>query len=204
MSGAWHEWGTTLAALVLVAMSIKLLDDYVDADYDICHGERTLAARIGKLSITYSMLFLVLAAAADVRVTVAILLASQAVGMLSGWRREERRLSTRAFEMSICILLSIVVCGLNLTLWALAMLAAANWLDDLVDVSTDKASGQRNVVLRLGWQGSLLLTLAAFALAVFLNAFDTVLALISMAATMVASELTTRHLWKTTEEPHEW
>lgn len=204
MSGGWHEWGGTLTSLVLVAMSIKLLDDFMDANYDICHGERTLAARLGKRSITYSILFMILAAAADVRVAVVMILAGHAVGMLSEWKREHGPVWVRVLESVLTALLSSFVCGFALTLWALAILAAANGLDDLVDVSADKASGQRNLVLGFGWQETLILTLATFSLAVFFNALYTVFALISMAAVMVTSELTTRHLWKTEEEPEKW
>ncbi len=204
MSGEWHEWGGALASLIMVAMAIKLLDDFMDGDYDLCHGERTLAARLGRRSITYTMLLLTLAAAADVRVAVVMLLGSHAVGMLSGWRREPSRVWVRSLEALLTALLSGFVCGFTLTLWALSILAAANWLDDLVDVPADKASGQRNLVLQFGWQETLILTLAVFSLAVFLNAFYTVFALISMAVVMVASELTTRHLWKTTDQPEQW
>lgn len=200
MFAAWHDGLSALVAMLLVGAAIKSMDDALDADYDICHGQRTLSARIGKGLQPYVVILAMLAAVANVHVALAIMLASLAVGMLSGFRRSRKTVAI-GITQAVCSLgLSIWISGMWTTLWAVAMLALADWLDDLVDVPIDKQSGQYNLVIRWGMLQMLSVALLAFGVAVVANALYTVLAMIALPIINVLAELTTSHLWKTTDE----
>jgi len=200
MFGGWFEWVAPFASLLLTGAVIKLLDDALDADFDKFRGERTLAVRLGPAAFPYGLVVALLAAYCDVRLAIALFFGSYAVGMFATWRE---RLPTRlpAFvEILLAVGLSLVLSGWRTALWALAMMAVIDWLDDLVDSSRDKVSGQANLVLRVGLVPTLFLVLAALCLAVLLNPVLTALTFIAVTLLTMVAETTTKHLWKTHEQ----
>ena len=200
MYGAWFEWGAAFASLLLTGAVIKLLDDALDADFDKFRGERTLAVRLGPAVLPYGLVIALLAAYCDVRLAIALFFGSYAVGMFATWRE---RLPTHlpAFvEILLAVGLSLVLSGWRMALWGLAMMAVIDWLDDLVDSSRDKVSGQTNLVLRIGLVPTLFLVMAALCVAVLLNPVLTAWAFIAVALLTMAAEITTKHLWKTYDQ----
>lgn len=200
MFGDWPDWALVLAAMLLSGGVIKLVDDFLDSDEDLCRGERTLAARLGKSTLPYLAILATLAAACNLHVALAMLLCSFAVGMLHPWRYGRRGIVWKLSEIAVAVSVSIALTGLLLTVWALATLAMADWLDDLADTAADKVTGQRNMVLSIGPVATVICTLAALGVAVLFNAFYTLLAFIALPVIHIIAEWTTRHLWKTTEE----
>ncbi|MBX5436782.1 MAG: hypothetical protein IRZ33_06140 [Alicyclobacillaceae bacterium] len=197
MSGGWHDWLLSLACLLFTGAAVKLMDDYLDAEYDICRGQRTMASKLGRATLPYSLVLALLGAYLSLHEAVALFLASYAVGMLSAWRE---RLPTRMpayLEMAAAVGLSYLLVGWRLTLWGVAMMALVDWLDDVIDMAGDTVSGQRNLAVRVGVVETSLLCLAALLVAVLTNASLTVLAFLAVTVLTILSDLTTTRLWRT-------
>lgn len=196
MSGSWYEWGVWLLCLLLIGAAVKLLDDSLDADFDKFRGERTLAARLGRAVYPYGVLLALLAAYVDVKLTVALFLGSYVVGMFVQWRE---RLPTKVpayVEIVLAIALSFALTGWHVAVWAIAMMAVVDWLDDLVDYSGDKTSGQANIALKIGVVETLFLIMMALCAAVLLDPLMTGLTFIAVILLTILAEVTTKRLWK--------
>ncbi|SFU76639.1 hypothetical protein [Alicyclobacillus macrosporangiidus] len=195
MSGGLLEWGIPFLTMLLAGAAIKLMDDHLDAEYDVCRGEQTLAIRFGRAVLPYTMVAGLLAAAADHRLACALFFASYAVGMFS---RLGERLPTGLpawAETLLAVALAALVSGWQWALWALALMAAIDWTDDLADAAKDALTGQRNLALRVGVVETTLLALLALCVAVVLNAKGTAMAFVAFALLTLASEATTVRLW---------
>ncbi|MCL6548323.1 MAG: hypothetical protein K6T30_05380 [Alicyclobacillus sp.] len=199
MSGDWLDWLSALACLLCTGAAVKLMDDYLDAEYDICRGQRTVATKLGRATLPYSLVLALVGAYLNLHEALALFFASYAVGMLSGWRE---RLPTRLpayVEMLAAVGLSCLLSGWRMALWGVAMMALVDWLDDVIDVSGDQVSGQRNMVVRIGMVETLLLCLAALLVAVLTDASLTALAFLAVTLLTILSELTTSRLWGTVD-----
>lgn len=200
MSGSLLDLFTSLLSLIFVGSAIKLMDDYLDAEYDICRGEHTLAVKLGRATLPYTLVLALLGAYLHLDAAIALFFGSYAVGMLSTW---SERLPTRVpayVEIGAAVLLSCWLAGWQMALWGLALMAMIDWLDDLIDMSGDRRSGQRNLALRLGVVETTLLTLIAMCAAVLTNPRWTVFGFIAFTMLTVLAEFTTSRLWQTSEE----
>ncbi|RIV29312.1 hypothetical protein D2Q93_00150 [Alicyclobacillaceae bacterium I2511] len=196
MFGNLHEWAVELLALVLMGSAIKLMDDQLDAEYDICRGERTLAVKLGRALLPYTLVLTVLALYLQPVLTTAVFFGSYAVGMFTRW---QEKLPTRVpayVEIFMVIGLSMLLTGWQTAVWGLTFMALVDWVDDLTDATLDKVSGQDNLVLRIGWIETSLLVLLVLCVAVLLNFFATATGLIALAMLTILSELTTAKIWQ--------
>lgn len=197
MFGAWHEWLVWLAALVCTGAAVKLMDDFLDADYDLCRGERTLAVQFGRATLPYALVLALVGAAIDAKIAVAVFFGSYVVGMFSTWRETLPTRVPAYIEIVIACLISAAFSGWRLALWGVAMMAVIDWLDDVVDVTSDRQAGQANVAGHIGLAETLLLILAALCTAVLSNAQLTGIGFIALAILSVAAEMTTTQIWQT-------
>jgi 1,4-dihydroxy-2-naphthoate octaprenyltransferase len=200
MYGDWLEVGRTLMCLVLSGATIKLMDDYLDAEYDICRGKHTLAVKLSRATLPYALVLGFLAAYLNLNIAISVFFGSYAVGMLTTWRE---KLPTRlpAFvEILLALALSAMLVGWRTALWGACLMAMFDWLDDLVDRITDEKTGQRNMALRIGVVETTLLTLMVMCAAILLSAWWTALGFIALAMLTMLSEATTSTLWQALDE----
>lgn len=200
MSGSWYEWGVLLLCLLLIGAVVKLLDDSLDADFDKFRGQLTLAARLGRAVYPYGVVLALVAAYLNANLTIALFLGSYVVGMFVQWRESLPTKVSAYIEILAGIALSVALTGWQTAFWGVAMMAVIDWLDDLVDYSGDKTSGQVNLALRIGVVETLFLVMAALCTAVLLNPLLTGLTFIAVTLLSIAAELTTKHLWKVNGE----
>ncbi|MBX6353471.1 MAG: hypothetical protein IRZ10_09055 [Thermoflavifilum sp.] len=192
MSGGWLEALHIFGCLLLTGASVKLMDDYLDADFDLCRGHRTLAARWGRATLPYALVLGMIGAALDARLAAAVLLASYAVGMFTAWREQlPTRLPAWA-EIGGAIVLAVVCAGWRDAVWAIAMMAVIDWVDDLLDMYGDGLSNQFNLALRIGPIETVFLVLLALLVAVTVSPTYTMWAFIALAVLSVLSEWSTR------------
>lgn len=203
MFGGWHEWLTSFFAILCVGAAIKIMDDFLDSEYDLCRGKITLAGRLGRAVLPYTLCVALLGAYLNTQLCISLFLASYALGMFSTWRDVLPTRLPAYVEILIAIGLSVLCTGWYMTLWAVSITAVIDWLDDLVDIAGDKRSGQRNLALRLGVVETILLLLAALCTAVLTNVSNTILVFVSLTALMILSEISTRNLWKSAEDGEE-
>ncbi|MGZ4162769.1 MAG: hypothetical protein ACXVDB_01505 [Tumebacillaceae bacterium] len=169
MFGDWSNLCLELLAIVLTGLTIKLMDDHLDVEFDQCIGRQTLAMRLGRASLPYGLAALGLAMALSPKVALSLFLASYAIGMghdlsekmptrLPGWA-----------ESLIATGIMTWYAGWYLAAWSLAIMLMIQLLDDLMDLNNDKRSGQNNWANRFGFVEATL-AMFVFALAAVLLA----------------------------------
>ncbi|MDI9259174.1 hypothetical protein [Alicyclobacillus sendaiensis] len=194
MYGSWLDLLRLFGALLLAGLAVKWMDDVLDVDYDLCQGQRTLAARFGRAALPYAMVVMACAVALAQSPAIAAFLGAYAVGMFARpFERLPSQLPAWAESLVALGLCSIIV-GWRGALWAASFMLAVDWLDDLVDRFRDAATGQWNAVIRFGLVEALLVILGALAVAIFSEVIWSLVGLVALAAVTVVSETTTSKL----------
>lgn len=194
MYGDWFDVLRLFIALIASGATVKLMDDALDAEFDLCIGERTLATKLGRSTLPYCLALAFVGAAANIHVSVAVFFASYAVGM---FHHANERLQTHLpayVESIIALLLSMLINGWKPAIWALCMMCVIDWLDDVVDAVRDKEIGQSNLAVRFGVVEVLFGILITLFGAMWLNAWWTAYAFIALALLTIFFEITTTHL----------
>lgn len=164
-------------AIFLVGICIKVMDDYMDIELDALLDKKTLAAKLGPGTLPYLLLLFALAVSINQNLTLALFMASYAVGMyqdlfrplpsgLKGWQ-----------ESVVVFSLGIVIVGWVTIVWAFAIMAAVQLLDDLIDYRLDLKTGVVKAVQRLGFAETALLVLILTLLSLFLAVDQTLMVL---------------------------
>lgn len=200
MFGAWHEWLVWLGCALLMGAAIKLMDDALDTDFDLGRGRRTLAHQLGRATLPYALVLAVTAVAFDRSLALAVFFGSYAVGMFTTWHDSLPTRLPAYVEIAAAVALSTALVGWKLALWGVAAMAVVDWLDDVMDLTGDTRSGQTNLAARIGLAETLMLTLVALCVSVLTNAALTAVVLVAVTVLTIAAELTTKHLWKASED----
>lgn len=179
MFGEWYSWLIILIDIVFTGLAIKCMDDYLDIEYDQCVGRQTVAARLGKAALPYSLLLLAIGIFIAKEIGLALFLASYAVGMGHDLRELMPTRLKGWVEGVIAFLLGLVLAGPATMVWAILIICTIQTLDDLMDIYKDTQSGQRNSAIRLGVVEATLLTVICLLLAVLINPRDTILVLLA-------------------------
>ncbi|SIS98013.1 MULTISPECIES: hypothetical protein [Alicyclobacillus] len=194
MYGSWLDLVRLLGALLMAGLAVKWMDDVLDVDYDLCQGQRTLAARFGRAALPYAMAVMACAVALAEAPAIAAFLGAYAVGMFARpFERLPSQLPAWA-ETILALALCAAIVGWRGALWGASFMLAVDWLDDLVDRFRDLETGQWNAVIRFGLVEVLLAILGALAVAIFAEVLWTLIGLVALAAVTVVSELTTMKL----------
>lgn len=195
MYGGFLDWGTSLLSLVLMGGAVKLMDDFLDSEYDICRGERTMAVKLGRASLPYALVLALSSAYLNLTLAISVFLASYALGMFTNW---QEKLPTRVpayVEIAVAVFLLWMMVGWRTAIWALAFMALIDWLDDVIDMTKDERAGQKNIALQIGVVETTLLILIAMCTAVLADAPVTALGFIAFAVLTALCEVTTTRMW---------
>lgn len=174
MFGVWSSLLVETLGMVLAGLTIKLMDDWLDVEYDQCIGRYTLAIRLGRACLPYAMVAFALAMVLTPEVALTLFFAAYAIGMGHDLRE---RMPTRLpgwLESILAVLLSIWAGGFWLTVWAVCAMGMIQLLDDLMDVQKDRRSGQNNLVLRFGLVEVTILMFICLLAAVLLSPLRTI------------------------------
>ncbi|MFB5192114.1 hypothetical protein [Alicyclobacillus fastidiosus] len=204
MFGDWLNLFSTFIAILLAGATVKQMDDALDVEYDLCRGRRTLAARLGRASLPYSLLTFGLAMMANRDVALAVFLSSYAVGMFT---RAQEFLPSRVpayVEIVVAAGLLVTLVGWKHALWGMAAMSMIDWLDDVMDRRKDVESGQVNVAIRFGLVETLVAILIVFCLALYAEVFWTILALIALVILSIVFDVTTTKVLEPEEEWEPW
>lgn len=186
-------------ALLLSGATVKMMDDALDVEYDLCRGKRTLAARLGRASLPYSLIVFGFSMAVEPHVSISILFASYCVGMFT---RSAEILPTRVpayVEIVIGLLILCLLVGWRDALWAMATMSLIDWLDDVMDRHRDRETGQANLAVRFGLVEVLFGILIAFCLALYAQTAWTIAALLSWVVLDIVFRLTTQSILNSEE-----
>lgn len=199
MFGGWPDIVRVCIALLLSGATVKIMDDALDIEYDLCRGKRTLAARLGRASLPYSLVVFGVSMAVQPNVSISILIASYCVGMFT---RSAEILPTRVpayVEVIIGLLVLCLLVGWRNALWAIAMMSLIDWLDDVMDRHRDRETGQGNLVVRFGLVEVLFGILIVFCLALYTQTAWTIAALVAWVVLDIVFHLTTQSVLDTDE-----
>lgn len=177
MSGAIFSLALEALAIFFVGVCIKVMDDYVDIELDTLLDKKTLAAKLGPGTLPYLLLLFAVAAAINQELTLALFMASYAVGMyqdlfrplptgLKGWQ-----------ESAVVFGLGIALVGWVTIVWSFAIMAVIQLLDDLIDYRLDLKTGVVKAVQRLGFTETALLVLILTLLSLYLAVKQTLMVL---------------------------
>lgn len=126
---------TAISAAFLTGLTIKIMDDILDEDYDYLFHKPNLAQKFGRGIAAYGMLWLVLAAFLDRQLVLSLFCAAYAVGM--GFSRDAQypsRLS--GFVEGLLVSgISTHFVGIRMTIVAVCLMTAVQLWDNWVDES---------------------------------------------------------------------
>lgn len=154
-----------VAAVALVAVTLRLLDDVVDREADRATGRPNWAEVLGPATTAYALAALAAAAALSTRDALSLFWAGYAWGMAhDGPARLPLGLTARQ-ETVLAVGLSLATVGLADTLGALALVGSIQLLDDWLDLRADRqlaapGAAPRNWAGRLGRVEAFLLGVA--------------------------------------------
>ncbi|UOF89530.1 hypothetical protein LSG31_16780 [Fodinisporobacter ferrooxydans] len=179
MYGAWYSFISTFAALVLVGMVIKVMDDALDIEYDTFLGKRTLPVRLGRATLPYCLMILAIAIYLQPPTTLSLFMASYIIGMGHDFREKMPSQIRGWAESAIAVVLMLLLVGWNIAFWSIAIMIVIQLLDDLSDIRDDVKTGQRNFAVRFGILEVTFVLLIAFAIAVLLSPLQSVFVLLA-------------------------
>lgn|GEM_PF-254056 len=139
-------------AILITGVVIKLMDDWLDKDRDLCSGKKTLAARLNGGLLPYTLVLLALAMAMAPGLSLSLFLGTYVTGMMG---EPGRRLPTglgSGPESILVLLLGVIGSGWWEQISSLLLMVFIQAADDLLDAGVDMnaAAGRVNLALRWG------------------------------------------------------
>ncbi|MBL0388699.1 hypothetical protein JJB07_19000 [Tumebacillus sp. ITR2] len=202
MYGVWSSLLVEIFGMVLTGLTIKLMDDALDVEFDKSVGRHTLSVRLGRACLPYGLLLFGVAMALAPSVALALFLASYAIGM--GHDLSEK-MPTRLpgwLESILAICLALWLSGPQTTAWAVFVMIMIQLLDDLMDVHHDRRSGQTNWAIRAGVvEATLLLFISALA-AILLAPLRTAEVIVAIPIVHIVMALLVGIRWRERREPN--
>ena len=170
------EW----VIICLIGIIIKLMDDYLDQDLDSIEGKYTLPMILGKATLPYTLLGIVVCMAIKPALSGTLFLASYLVGM--GHNLEEPLpFGWSPLQESIIFgIFGILFFGIFEMLSSLTIIIFIQLLDDFLDYYTDAQFSRRNFFIRFGFWESLIFGLIIFGMALILDIRKAILVTISL------------------------
>lgn len=146
-------------SVLLCAIAVKLVDDFLDRDMDTRAGSRNLAVRFGNGTVIYAMLALAVAASLNAMISIPLFLASYSIGMCNDLKQSFPSGLRGWQESLLVVLLGIILWGWEMMLFSLLFVSSIQLFDDYLDMSIDKRVGYRNIANRFGKVECLLLSI---------------------------------------------
>lgn len=139
-----------IIAVVLCAIAVKLVDDFLDKDQDHRAASPNLATRLGNGTVIYAMLIFTLAASLNAPVAIPLFLASYGIGMFTDWKQPFPSGLSGLQESLLVFVLGILFYGWQRMLFSIFFICAVQLFDDYMDVYRDELVGYRNIAYRIG------------------------------------------------------
>jgi 1,4-dihydroxy-2-naphthoate octaprenyltransferase len=179
MSGVWSSLIVEILGMVLAGLTIKLMDDWLDHEYDQCIGRITVSIRLGRACLPYTLVAFGLAMALAPQIALTLFLAAYAVGMGHDLRERMPTKLPGWFESMLALAVIALFAGPMLAAWGLFAMGMIQLLDDLMDLQKDRRSGQNNLAIRWGLVEATILMFICLLAAVLLSPLHTVEVLIA-------------------------
>ncbi|CUH94196.1 putative membrane protein [Propionispora sp. 2/2-37] len=169
MSDRIFELGSTFFAVICCAAAIKLADDYLDYELDYRGKRGNWAEKLGKSTMYYAMICMVVAAAIHTQISVSLFFSSYIVGMFNDMEKQFPSRLSGLQESLVLLLLGGLLLGWQVMFFSLPLVFSVQLIDDCIDLSSDMLAGFRNLAHRYGIFECLLLALLGLFIAWFVN-----------------------------------
>ena len=159
MSFAIFETASTMIAVILCSIAVKLIDDFLDKEIDACADCKNFANLLGSGVIVYGMLSLSLAASINAAVSLPLFLASYSIGMFNDFKKTFISGLSGMHESLLIFFLGVILHGWHSMLFSLVFIFSIQLFDDYLDINTDQPASCRNIAQRIGKIECLLLAI---------------------------------------------
>lgn len=133
MSGEIFDVLARLGAAAGAAVSVKLMDDFLDQDLDREFGQASLSARLGRGVLAYALASLAMAALLNWRWATTLFLGAYALGMADEPGRRQPSGLTGWQEGALAMVGAALATGWQEAVSSLAAVAFAQAVDDVLD-----------------------------------------------------------------------
>lgn len=164
-----------VGAVILTAITIKLVDDYLDNDKSILS---TIIGNMGRGILPYSIMIFSISCLFNVETSVSLVASAYIIGMLSDFNRK-LSFSFTGYQESILIFGTIVLfLGLHEVLSSLLIIFITQLIDDIIDIDKDRYYNNKNLVLQIGVVEVVLISLILILVTFKLNPIKLIICLI--------------------------
>lgn len=181
----WHITSNPLVskifAVFLTGLVIKMMDDFIDSEYDDMLGKRNLSNVLGRGILPYAIFIFSLACLLDPRTSIGLFFSSYILGMVTDYN-VKMPAGLYGYQESLIVLsLGILLLGFSEITSSLFIMGFVQLWDDLCDYKKEKNCG-KNYVKLLGKVECIILSIICFLSAFYFDAVKTVAASLSAAS----------------------
>lgn len=169
------------AAILCTGLAVKLMDDFLDLQYDSQAGIPSPAVRLGEATLPYGLILLAIGAAFHAPIALSLFVAAYSIGMIQDLKRPLPSGLTGWQESILVLGLGALLLGPVIQIWGLAMMVFIQVIDDMIDYHVDQMSGNPNLLRRFGWVEVNSVALGCFVLAALLHPVATGLTIVAVA-----------------------
>ncbi|MCK8827959.1 hypothetical protein MWH25_09430 [Natroniella acetigena] len=160
----WSKILDTIATVFLVGLVIKIMDDYLDQEIDRLNERKTLAIKLQRGVVPYTLLLFSFAVLINYQLTISLFWASYIIGM--GISNNSLPTGLKSYqEVLIMLGLGFLVLQWKLFLFTLAIILFIQLIDDFIDFHLEDYINRDNFVNYLGEWGTILLALLSLIIA---------------------------------------
>lgn len=165
-----YKHAADFTAVLLTGCVIKLMDDYLDQEFDVLRGKHSLARQLGLGTMAYALIIFALAVSLNWQIAVALFFAAYMTGMVSEFNTKYILGLSGWQEIGIVFFLSWCIVGADYTFASTFVLLFIQIVDDWLDTKDDVLTGQRNAVHLLGLTEAWICGLIFLLLALYIDA----------------------------------
>ncbi|NPV44908.1 MAG: hypothetical protein HPY70_13195 [Firmicutes bacterium] len=148
------------SSILLVGLVIKIMDDIIDENYP---------EYLYKAALPYAIIIFVISTLIEHKTAISLFMSSYIVGMFSDIN-ETLLTGLKGYQESLIIFgLGTVFLGWKEFIFSLTIIIGIQLIDDVIDVSIDRNSGQRNMVMRYGKVEIFIVSMIFFVFSLMLN-----------------------------------
>ncbi len=156
---------------------IKLMDDYMDQDYDALINKSNISKDLGYGVVPYVLLLFSIACAFNVTIAVSLFLASFCIGMFGFLQARMPSGFSGYMESVAAIITGLLFFGVKTMISSICIIAAVQLMDDCIDLNTDIIS-KKNLAFVFGKIECIIMSIILFLCAVYLEPAKAIITMI--------------------------
>ncbi len=136
-----------ILSIILSAIIIKLLDDYLDNDNSFL---TPIINKMGKGILPYSLIFFSFSCLLNAQITISLVVCAYVIGMLNDIHRK-LSFKLKGYEEALVVLIfSILFLGFLEIITSLLIILLVQLIDDIIDIKKDRFYNNNNLAIKFG------------------------------------------------------